>query len=86
MPRISVFFGIIITMYYNDHSPPHFHAGYGNFEAAFRIDTLEIIKGEMPRRPTALVLEWAAQHRTELMGDWDKARQGLVLSPIEPLE
>jgi len=26
MPRISEFFGIVIAMYYNDHSPPHFHA------------------------------------------------------------
>jgi len=26
MPEISRFFGIIITMNYNDHSPPHFHA------------------------------------------------------------
>ncbi|MGH7740164.1 MAG: DUF4160 domain-containing protein [bacterium] len=86
MPRISEFFGIIISMYFNDHSPPHFHARYGDFEAAFRIDTLEVIQGELPRRSNALVLEWAAQHRVELMGDWEKARDGTGLTPIEPLE
>ncbi len=73
-------------MYYNDHSPAHFHAAYGGFEAVYRIDTLEIIKGGLPRRPNALVLEWAAQHRAELMGDWEKAREGAALAPIEPLE
>lgn len=28
MPEISLFFGIRITMYYDDHNPPHFHADY----------------------------------------------------------
>jgi hypothetical protein len=30
MPEISRFFGIIITMYYGDHQPPHFHVRYGD--------------------------------------------------------
>jgi len=25
MPEISRFLGIVITMYFNDHNPPHFH-------------------------------------------------------------
>lgn len=29
---ISEFFGIVIAMYYNDHSPPHFHARYGGID------------------------------------------------------
>jgi hypothetical protein len=28
MPEISEFFGIKVTMYYDDHIPPHFHAEY----------------------------------------------------------
>jgi hypothetical protein len=86
MPRISEFFGILIAMYYNDRFPAHFHATYAGHEATYKIDTLEMISGEMPRRPNALVLEWAAQHRAELTSDWEKARQGLGLTPIEPLE
>lgn len=86
MPRISEFFGVIITMYFNDHSPPHFHATYGEFEALYRIDTLEVLWGELPRRPNSFVLEWAAIHRTEIMDDWEKARQGLTLNKIAPLE
>ena len=26
MPEIALFLGIRITMYYDDHNPPHFHA------------------------------------------------------------
>lgn len=73
-------------MYYNDHSPAHFHASYAGHEAAFQIDTLEVISGGLPKRPNALVLEWAAQHRLELSANWKKARQGLALAHIEPLE
>jgi hypothetical protein len=43
MPRISQFFGVVIYMYFNDHRPPHFHAEYGEFEAVYAIDTLDIL-------------------------------------------
>jgi hypothetical protein len=86
MPRVSEFFGIIIALYFNDHSPPHFHARYAEHEALIGIDTLEILEGSLPRRALALVLEWAALRRSELRADWHKARQGLPLDPIPPLE
>jgi hypothetical protein len=63
MPRISEFFGVAIYMYYNDHRPAHFHAEYGEREALFVIDTLEILEGDLPRRPHAFVIEWASLHR-----------------------
>lgn len=86
MPRLSEFFGIIISMYYSDHAPPHFHARYGEHEALVAIETLATIRGGLPRRALALVLEWAALHRTELRQQWENAQQGLPLSRIEPLE
>ena len=86
MPRLSEFFGIIISMYYSDHAPAHFHARYGEHEALVAIDTLATIRGSLPRRALALVLEWAALHRTELRREWENAQQGLPLSRIEPLE
>jgi hypothetical protein len=48
MPTISMFYGILIRMFFNDHPPPNFHARYGEFEATFSIETLEI-----PRRRVA---------------------------------
>ncbi len=86
MPRISRFFGITIAMFYNDHAPPHFHAFYGEYEAVIAIETLEVREGSLPRRALALVLEWATVRRVELMADWERARQGLPLESIEPLE
>jgi hypothetical protein len=49
MPTISVFYGILIRMYWNDHAPPHFHAEYAGSEAIINIQTLEIIRGELPK-------------------------------------
>lgn len=86
MPTISAFFGIVIRMFYNDHSPPHFHAEYGEYEALYTIDTLETIGGELPRRAHALVLEWTTMHRAELIANWDRAREGVPLRDVQPLD
>ena len=86
MPRISEFFGIVINLYYNDHSPAHFHAEYGEFEAVYAIETIEVLRGELPRRAHAMVLEWTALRRMELNDNWEMARQGLPLKPIAPLD
>ena len=76
MPEVSRFFGIAIRFYYNDHQPAHFHAVYGEHEALIEIDTLAVLRGELPGRALALVLEWAAMHRRELRADWEMARLG----------
>ena len=85
MPCVSRFFGIAIYFYYRDHSPPHFHAEYGDDEAQYSIMTLEVIYGSLPRRVHNLVLEWADLHREELMEDWLLARKHKPLIDIEPL-
>jgi hypothetical protein len=58
MPELARFFGIIIAMYYNDHSPPYFHAKYGADQAVIRIDTGEVIEGNLSARALRLVEEW----------------------------
>lgn len=72
-------------MYHNDHDPPHFHAEYAEHEALFAIETIEVYAGELPNRARALVVEWASLHRTELLDNWHRARQGLLLNSIQPL-
>ena len=86
MPRISEFFGIVVRMFYNDHLPAHFHADYGGSEAVYAVETLDVLRGRLPRRAHALVVEWATLRRSELRADWDKAREGLALDDIEPLD
>ena len=45
MPRISASYGIVITMYFADHSPPHFHARYGEFQAQIEIASGAVLSG-----------------------------------------
>jgi hypothetical protein len=85
LPEISRFFGIIITMYYNDHAPPHFHARYGRHKASVGIEFLQVLDGSLPPRALGLVMEWASVHQRDLMNDWALARSQSPLKPIEPL-
>ena len=86
MPEISRFLGIVIGMFYNDHNPPHFHAYYGEHEAAIAISDGKLLWGSLPRRALAHVQEWRAAHVAELEDDWRRARAREPLTPIEPLE
>lgn len=74
MPEISSFFGIIITMNYNEHNPPHFHARYNSYKAIFSIQTLEMMAGSLPKRAVNLVFEWASLHRDALLENWNRMR------------
>jgi hypothetical protein len=67
MHKISSFYGIIIMMFYNEHNPPHFHVKYGEYKAQIRISDLGIIEGKLPARTLGLVVEWAANHKEELL-------------------
>ncbi len=86
MPEISRFLGIIITMYFSEHNPPHFHARYGEHRGEIAIQSLSVIAGRLPPRVLGLVMEWAALHRDELMENWELARQQTELRRIAPLE
>ncbi len=85
MPTISRFLGITISMYFDDHQPPHFHARSGEFNAKIRTDTLELLVGDLPRRELRLVLAWAELHASELQDNWRRARAGETLLEVEPL-
>ena len=86
MPELARFFGIIISMYYNDHPPPHFHVRYGTQKAIIDIETLSLLAGELSPRVRGMVIEWATLHQTELLKNWELARQNMPLEKIIPLE
>ena len=86
MPKLSEFFGIAIYMYWGDHGPPHFHARYGGEKASIAIEDLSVVAGGLSPRALGLVVEWAALHRDELEGAWQKATNNEPLDPIEPLK
>jgi hypothetical protein len=85
MPEISRFYGIIIRMYFQDHNPPHFHAEYQGMKAEYDIRTLDLLAGSLSKRANIMVLEWASQHKEELMDNWQKAIIPAALNKIEPL-
>ena len=85
MPEICRFLGIVITIYYNEHNPPHFHAKYGDQRGVFSINELKLVEGILPKRVISLILEWAFEHREELLEDWYLAEQRKQLNKIEPL-
>ena len=86
MPEVSRFFGISIRMYFDDHSPPHFHAIYGDAEAEVGIDPVALLRGRFPRRALGMVMEWAAMHQQELLNNWDRLRNDEAPRRIDPLE
>lgn len=88
MPTISMFYGIIIRMYFapNEHPPPHFHVYYGEQKATVDIRTCEVIQGNLPRRQIKLVLAWAELHQDELMADWELVMNGEEPFKIQPLQ
>jgi hypothetical protein len=85
VPIISTFLGIVITMYWDDHLPPHFHAKYGEYEVIVNI--LDgVVEGRFPRRALNLVLEWYELHKDELLEDWELCRKKEQPKAIKPLE
>ncbi|MCK5519653.1 MAG: DUF4160 domain-containing protein [Candidatus Marinimicrobia bacterium] len=88
MPTLSIFYGIIITMYYFDdkeHHLPHFHANYGEYDIVISINEGQIIKGNFPKNKLKLVMAWAEIHKEDLLANWKLAVDGNLLHKIEPL-
>jgi len=50
MPELSRFFGIVIGIFYAEHGRPHFHAVYGEWEAAIDIENGKLLSGKLPTR------------------------------------
>jgi hypothetical protein len=85
VPSISRFHGIVISMYFDDHTPPHFHAQAAGRIARVRIDNCEALTNDLTRKQLALVRSWAAIHQEELEENWRRARNSETLTQIEPL-
>ena len=87
MPTVSMFYGIIVRMYFapGEHDPPHFHVYYGEYEASVDIRTCEIIEGSLPTKQRKMALAWAELHQEELLADWNLVMNGEDPFRIQPL-
>ena len=82
MPVISLFYGIIVEMFYNEHIPPHFHARHGEDRAVIDIASGDVLEGELSRRDLRLVEAWLELNRESLMANWQLAREGREMFKI----
>jgi hypothetical protein len=88
MPVISMFYGVIVLMYYYDnrrHNLPHIHIKYGDEEAVISIPNGEIIEGSIRSAKLKLVQAWIEIHQENLMANWELAINGQAVFKIEPL-
>lgn len=88
MPLISMFYGIVVRMYFMDverHHLPHIHVEYQGSKASYAIASGERLAVELPLAKERLLLAWIELHRAELMADWDLAVRGEEPFRIEPL-
>jgi hypothetical protein len=88
MPTLSMFFGIIIRMYYapKEHNPPHIHVYYQDYKAVVDITNCELLEGILPPRQTRLVFAWIEIHQDELLADWKMCQNGEKPFSIDPLK
>lgn len=89
MPVISMFYGLIISMYYLDtkqHNWPHIHVKYGEQEGIYKIPTGELLEGSLPSNKERLVLAWIEIHKEDLMANWQLAVAGNKVFTIDPLK
>ncbi len=88
MPTISIFYGIVVTMYFEkggQHHTPHFHARYANSKAEVDFNG-DIIAGALPPKQAAYVKAWALIHQEELEANWSLAMQDEQPFRIDPLK
>ena len=86
MPVISVFFGIIVRMYYKEHKPAHFHAEHQGQDGKFDFSGKMVVGNIQSKTALRLIREWAALHRAELDANWARTKVGEPLEKIAPLE
>ena len=88
MPTISMFYGIIVYMYFLDnkqHKLPHIHVKYQDNEVIVSIPGGEVIEGEIPFSKMKLLQAWIEIHKDELVADWELAVAGELPYKIDPL-
>jgi hypothetical protein len=89
MPILSMFYGIVVRMYFFDdkqHHVPHVHAEYSGREAVFSIVSGELLAGELPTGKARLVQAWIEIHGDELQAAWELAVNGEEVFKIDPLK
>ena len=78
VPTIAIVDGVKILMFYNDHSPPHFHARLGDDEILLAIRDLSVIRGSLPQAKLRRILAWAGEHQGALALNWIRCQASVA--------
>jgi hypothetical protein len=70
MALVAIVEGVRITIYPDDHPPPHFHAKIAEHEALISIASGDVLEGSLPRPKMTLVMNWYMAHRDEIAYLW----------------
>ena len=88
MPIVSQFYGIIISMYFNDtdrHHLPHIHVQYAEYRCSVDFDG-NIWSGTIPNKQKKLIVAWIELRKEELITLWNMLQSGNGTFTIEPLK
>lgn len=89
MPTISMFYGLMISLFYEDndrHHLPHIHVRYQSERASIAIETGDLLAGKLPPKQMKLVQAWIELHKEELLADWQLVCEGEEPYKIAPLQ
>ena len=89
MPTISMFYGILIRMFFYDtdkHHLPHIHAEYQGDVAVYAISNGDLLAGTLPKKKHKLIVAWIEIHHEDLLADWELAVNGKKPFPIRGLD
>lgn len=87
MPIISQFYGIIVSIYFNDnnkHNIKHLHARYNEYKATYDFEG-NVLNGELPKKQSKLVEAWIIIHKEELITLWNIMKDEGKFFKIKPL-
>ena len=85
MPALSMFYGVVIYMFFFERTQPHLHASCGEEDAVYSIEDGELLEGNLPVDKHRLVQAWIEMHRCDLLTNWRLAVTGQPPLPIKAL-
>lgn len=72
MGRLHTIGKIILTVYANDHLPPHFHAVHPDFESQIEIRTPMVMRGNAPPPAYKAIMRWAEANVAKIKAEWNR--------------
>ncbi len=79
--------GIVFEVHTNEknHTLPHVHAEYGEFNISILIDTAEVLSGNLPKKQEKIAVQWVKEHKALLLDEWSTYSISAVSSTTESL-